>query len=144
MCRQKEWARAPRAAPAHSHTTYQISNWRRTMTMLRRLAVVVSIVLCASMAFAAVAIAAGATKGSGPGPLAPGDYVTTVIRADAVFGQQGPPGPPGPKGGPGPSTDPQISIFAVKDFESFQPQENRDQTGTTSNTTTLFVQLSNT
>jgi len=70
------------------------------MTMLRRLAVVVSIVLCASMAFAAVAIAAGATKGSGPGPLAPGDYVTTVIRADAVFGQQGPPGPPGPKGGP--------------------------------------------
>jgi hypothetical protein len=61
------------------------------MNILRRLALLVSIVLCASLAFAAAATAAGGTKGAGPGPLAPGDYVTTVTRADALFGQQGPP-----------------------------------------------------
>jgi hypothetical protein len=54
------------------------------------------------------------------------------------------PGLPGPQGGPGPSTGPQISISAVKDFESFQPEENHDQTATSRNTTTLFIQLSNT
>lgn len=114
------------------------------MTLLRRLSLVVAIVFCASLSFAAAANAAWGSKGSGPGPLAPGDYVTTVTRADAVFGQQGPPGPPIPKGGPGPSTDPQVSIFAVNDFESFQPEENHDQAPTSTNTTTVFVQLFNT
>src|ERR1700674_3573588 len=105
------------------------------MTLLRRMALVVSLVLCASLAFAAAAIAAGAGKGAGPGPLAPGDYVTTVTRADAVFGQQGPPGP----GGPGPP----VSIFAVTYFESFQAEAKHDAPPVTTNTTNVFFQIYN-
>jgi hypothetical protein len=96
------------------------------MTLLRRLALVASIVLCASLAFTAAANAAGG-KGGGPGPLAPGDYVTTVTRADALFVPQGP--------------GPQLSVNAVTDFESFQPEQNHDRPPTTTNTTNLFVQL---
>lgn len=111
------------------------------MTVPRRLALVISIVFCASLAFAAAGIAAGGAKGSGPGgSLAPGDYVTTVTRADAVFGQQGPP----PKGGPGPAPGPLVSIFAVADFESFEAEENHDAPATTTNTINVFVQLFNT
>jgi hypothetical protein len=105
------------------------------MTLLRRSMLVVSLVLCASLAFAAAAVAAGAGKGAGPGPLFLVDYVTTVTRADAVFGQQGPPGP----GGPGP----QVSIFAVNDFESFQPEAKHEAPPITTNTTNVFFQIYN-
>lgn len=75
------------------------------MSVLRRLALVVSIVFCGSLALAAAAAASG-------GGLAPGDYVFTGVSANAEFGTL--------KGGP--SDQPNISLFVNRGLNSYQPE----------------------
>lgn len=92
------------------------------MPVLRRLALVVSIALGASLAIAAVAIAAG-------GGLAPGDYVFTSASANAEFGT----------GKGGPPDQPSISVYVNRGLNSFQPEHPKGPKTVTNST---MVQLS--
>jgi hypothetical protein len=94
----------------------------QTMSVLKRLAAVVTLAFAGSLAIAAVAIAAG-------GGLAPGDYVFTSASANAQFGTA--------KGGP--SDQPSISVFVNRGLNSFQP-ENPKGLKTVTNST--MVELS--
>jgi hypothetical protein len=98
------------------------SQEEQTMSVLKRLALVVSIALGGSLAIAAVAIAAG-------GGLAPGDYVFTSASANAQFGtgKGAPPGQPG------------ISVFVNRGLNSFQPEHPKGPKTVTNST---MVQLS--
>jgi hypothetical protein len=88
--------------------------------IVRRLALVFSIVICGSLALAAAAAAAG---------LGPGQYSFTNTSANAFFG--------GGKGGPQPALG--FSVFVNRGLNSFQP-ESSDGGGTV--TTSTMVQLS--
>jgi hypothetical protein len=92
------------------------------MSVLKRLALVVSFVFGASLALAAVAIAAG-------GGLAPGDYVFTSASANAVIGT----------GKGGPSDQPSISVFVNRGLNSYQPEHPK---GPKTATNSTMVQLS--
>src|ERR1700680_2467942 len=94
----------------------------QTMSVLRRLAFVVSIVFGGSLALGAVAIAAG-------GGLAPGDYVFTSVSANAQFGLA--------KGGP--SDQPSISVFVNRGLNSYEPEHPKGPSTVTNST---MVQLS--
>jgi hypothetical protein len=86
------------------------------MSLLRRLALTLSIVLVGSLALAAAAIAAG-------GGLAPGEYTFTNTSADASFGIS--------KGGP--PTAQGFSVYVNRGLNSFQPEDgNGDRTVTNS------------
>jgi hypothetical protein len=92
------------------------------MSVLKRLAVAVSMVFGGSLAIAAVAVAAG-------GGLAPGDYVFTSVSANAQFGT----------GKGGPPDQPSISVFVNQGLNSYQPEHPR---GPKSVTNSTMVQLS--
>lgn len=92
------------------------------MSVLRRLALVVSIVFGGSLALAAAAVAAG-------GGLAPGDYVFTSVGATAEFGT----------GKGGPSGQPSISVFVNRGLNSYQPEHPKGPNTVTNST---MVQLS--
>jgi hypothetical protein len=92
------------------------------MPVLRRLALVVSIVFGGSLALAAAAVAAG-------GGLAPGDYVFTSVGANAEFGSV--------KGGL--SDQPSISVFVNRGLNSYQPEHPKGPKTVTNST---MVQLS--
>jgi hypothetical protein len=92
------------------------------MPVLKRFALVVSIVFGGSLALAAAAIAAG-------GGLAPGDYVFTSVSANAEFGLA--------KGGP--SDQPSISVFVNRGLNSYEPEHPKGPSTVTNST---MVQLS--
>jgi hypothetical protein len=92
------------------------------MSLLRRLALVVSIVFGGSLALAAAAIAAG-------GGLAPGDYVFTSASANAEFGT----------GKGGPSDQPSITVYVNRGLNSYQPEHPKGPETVTNST---IVQLS--
>jgi hypothetical protein len=92
------------------------------MSLLRRLALTVSMVLVGSLALAAVAIAAS-------GGLAPGSYTFTSTSADASFGIA--------KGGP--PTAQGFSIYVNRGLNSFQPEDGNGERTVTNST---MVQLS--
>jgi hypothetical protein len=101
---------------------YLVGNRRRTVPLLKRLALMVSIVFCGSLALAAAALAAG-------GGLAPGAYVFTSTSADATVGI-GKGGPPGQQG---------FSVFVNRGLNSYQPEAGKGQRTVTNST---MVQLS--
>ena len=92
------------------------------MSLLRRLAVIFSVALVGSLAFAAGAIAA-------TGGLAPGSYVFTNTSADATFGVA--------KGGA--PTAQGFSVFVNRGLNSYQPEDGKGQRTITNST---MVQLS--
>jgi hypothetical protein len=92
------------------------------MSLLRRFALMFSIVLVGSLAFAAGAVAAS-------GALAPGSYVFTSTSADATFGVA--------KGSP-PSAQ-GFSVFVNRGLNSYQPENGKGQRTVTNST---MVQLS--
>ena len=87
--------------------------------IVRRLTLVLSIVVCGSLALAAAALAAG-------GFLPPGQYSSNDTSANAYFGGKGGP----PQG---------FSVFVHKGFNSFHP-ENSNGSGTV--TMSTMVQIS--
>jgi hypothetical protein len=98
------------------------SREEQTMSVLKRLAIVVSAAFAGSLAIAAVGIAAA-------GGLAPGDYVFTSVSANAQFGT----------GKGGPSDQPSISVFVNRGLNSFRPDHPKGPKTVTSST---MVQLS--
>jgi hypothetical protein len=84
----------------------------KAMSLVRRLALVVSIALVGSLAFAAAVVAAG-----GPGGLGPGAYTFTNKDAGATFGTlKG--GPPGQQG---------FSVSVDRGLNSFRPRDPNGQ-----------------
>jgi hypothetical protein len=103
-----------------------------TMTLLRRLVLIVSIVVSGSLALALAATAAGTGAGpvpggKGGGPLGPGQYTFTDTSASATFGA------PTAKGG-----IPQFVISVNRNVSSFQPDEGQDSV-TKGTTVTLQI-----
>jgi len=95
------------------------------MSMLRRLALSVSMVLVGSLALAAVAIAA-------VGGLAPGSYTFTSMSADASFGIA--------KGGP--PTAQGFSVYVNRGLNSFQPEDGNGERTVTNSTMVQFSMFS--
>jgi hypothetical protein len=91
--------------------------------VVRRLALVFSILFCASLALAAAAVAAG-------GPLGPGDYTFSSTGANATFG--------GAKGGP---PQPTFSVFVNHGLNSFQPEDNQGSGTVMDSTMVQFSQF---
>ena len=96
--------------------------------MLRRFALVVSIVFCGSLALAVAAIAAGG------GGLPPGDYTFTSTNASAFFGTlKG--GPPGQMG---------FSVNVFQGLNSFAPEDGKGGPIVTNSTVVQFSVFSDT
>jgi hypothetical protein len=91
--------------------------------IVRRFALVLSIVFCGSLALAMAAVAAG-------GGLGPGDYTFTSTRANAFFG--------GAKGGP---PQPTFSVFVNQGLNSFQPEDNQGSGTVTRSTMVQFMEF---
>jgi hypothetical protein len=89
--------------------------------IVRRLALVFSIVICGSLALAAAAVAAG-------GGLGPGNYTFTSTAANAFFGG-------GAKGGP---PAPTLMVSVNQGLNSFQPMHPRGPRIVT-NSTMVFL-----
>jgi hypothetical protein len=99
------------------------ANRRRSVPLLRRLALTASIVFCGSLAFAAAASAYG-------GGLTPGGYVFTNTSAYATVGiLKG--GPPDVQG---------FSVYVNRGLNSYQPEDEKGQP-TVSNGTMVQVSM---
>ncbi|GAC1509805.1 MAG: hypothetical protein NVS1B3_12120 [Candidatus Dormibacteraceae bacterium] len=93
--------------------------WRdrcTSLSLLRRLALVVSIVFCGSLALAAAAVAAG-------GKLAPGEYVFTSTSATATLGT-------GKVGAPAQG----FNVYVNRGLNSFEPEDGNGVGMVTNNT----------
>ena len=93
--------------------------------VVRRFVLVLSIVLCGSLAIAAAALAAGG------GGLAPGSYTFKNTSASAFFG--------GSKGGP---PQPSFDVFVSRGLNSFQPDDGNGPVTVMQSTIVQFTAFS--
>lgn len=92
--------------------------------IVRRLVLVISIVFCGSLAFAAASLAAG-----GGGGLGPGSFTFTNTSASAFFGGKG--GPP----------QPSFDVFVSRGLNSFQPDDGNGLVSVMQSTIVQFTQF---